>query len=360
MKKQTEQVPASALPAPQQGQVQTLLLDALQMEQGLQLRSRIDQEHVDRLVEAYLAQEEDNSPIGPPPIRVLWDGKQHWVWDGNHRILARVRAGFDEIAAYVEKGTYRDAILRAAGANHDHGLPRSSRDKRAAVRALLVDKTWGKRSDRWIAETAKVSRPLVAEVRAEMQAEQDRQWAAQQVPDESHQVAVLPPDDNAGGNGRVGRDGKTYPNGNGQTADGDEDDRPKVLALSERTALFGRIQDVYRRHLQDKTKLNRQEVELVQAILDGRKTLDGQTKDQALQILELHGEPAFATTPPAETTKPGIVYGEAETEAGRKLRERLVSWLQTQLRNIDNLDWQVISYQLGEFAVECETWEYYP
>lgn len=344
-----------------------LSIDLLTVHSGLQLRKQISQEHVDRLVEAYVA-EGDDEGAKVPPIGVLFDSKTYWVWDGNHRVLARNRAGFDEIEAVVEKGTYRDAVLRAAGANHSHGLPRSNADKRFAVRALLEDKTWGKRSDRWLADACKVSRGLVSEVRTELA---------------QAQVAKLPPaaasdrvvtDDDA--TARVGRDGKTY-RGNGRQAaqdapgstrddlhdvrddQGDDDDdagNGTFSAAQEQAGhvLFGRLQDLYRGHLQRQVKLQRQELQFVQAVLDGQTKLvpGSQAEDQALQLLGLHRpdlpEPA------------GVVYGEAEQIAGDKIRQRLVEWLQRQLANIDDLTWPVISRQLAALAEECRDWETTP
>lgn len=191
--------PASQpLPAPVE-----MELDVLRMDFGLQLRAEIDEFHVDRLADAYAA----NEPV--PPIRVMHDSKTAWVWDGNHRMIGRRRAGFQTISCIVEHGTYRDAILRAAGANHEHGLPRSNRDKRAAVAKLLADKVWAKRSDRWIAETCRVSRPLVADVREDMIKTKN---ALESEAYEVAQVAELPPENAANGTPatREGQDGKTY------------------------------------------------------------------------------------------------------------------------------------------------------
>lgn len=196
--------PAARLPAPIE-----MELASLRMDCGLQLRAEIDHDHVDRLADAYAAGE----PV--PPIRVMHDSKTAWVWDGNHRLIARRQAGFETISVIVEHGTYREAILRAAGANHEHGLPRSNKDKRTAVAKLLEDKVWARRSDRWIAETCRVSRPLVMDVRQDIEAARQ---VAELPPAERDQVAELPPEktakevlDSVGApTAREGKDGKTY------------------------------------------------------------------------------------------------------------------------------------------------------
>lgn len=190
------------------GLVKDLPIDRLRTDGGLQLRARIDQEHVERLAEAFAAEDDSNAL---PPIQVYHDSADYWVWDGNHRILGAQRAGRDTIRCHIEKGTQRDAILKAAGANHDHGLPRSNADKRHAVATLLADKQWRKRSDRWIAETCRVSRPLVAEMRAVME-EEDRKEVERRAEQLLGAIKGRDPADEwtPDPETRVGRDGKKY------------------------------------------------------------------------------------------------------------------------------------------------------
>jgi hypothetical protein len=148
-------------------QTLTLDLDVLRWGGACQLRAEVDEDHVQRLAEAL-----DKDPAGVPAIGVLYDSRHYWVWDGNHRILAAQRIGAEKIRCLVESGTERDAKLRAAGANATHGLPRTAGDKRCAVTALLADKQWGKRSDRWIADACRVSATFVGKVRAEWEAKE--------------------------------------------------------------------------------------------------------------------------------------------------------------------------------------------
>jgi hypothetical protein len=70
----------------------------------------------------------------------------------------------------VHEGGRRDAILFAVGANATHGLRRTNADKRRAVLTLLHDPEWRQWSDSEIAHKCRVSRPLVAEMRAERDA----------------------------------------------------------------------------------------------------------------------------------------------------------------------------------------------
>jgi hypothetical protein len=102
-----------------------------------------------------------------PPLVVFFDGKDHWLADGFHRLEAYKQLGYIEVPVDLRKGSKRDAILFSVGANARHGLPRTNEDKRRAVMVLLKDPEWGKKSDRWIAESAAVGKTLVLRLRAE-------------------------------------------------------------------------------------------------------------------------------------------------------------------------------------------------
>ena len=113
-----------------------------------------------------------------PAVILYTNGARFWIGDGWHRIKAEIRASGHKtdhlpddvtISAHVEKGTLRDCILHAVGANSKHGVRRTSEDKRKAVGLLLSDSDWGKRSDSWVAEKCRVSDKTVARVRAEIQ-----------------------------------------------------------------------------------------------------------------------------------------------------------------------------------------------
>jgi hypothetical protein len=105
-----------------------------------------------------------------PPVTVFHDGEQHHLADGFHRVAAADRNGNDFVLAEVHEGTLRDAVAYSLSANADHGLQRSNADKRRAVRTMLKDEEWRKLADSEIAAQCRVSRPLVADVRAELEA----------------------------------------------------------------------------------------------------------------------------------------------------------------------------------------------
>jgi len=100
-----------------------------------------------------------------PPITVVWDGEHYWLADGFHRVAAHRQVGSLEIDALVVEGTQRDAILIACGANMEHGVRRTNRDKRNAVRMLLDDVEWSTWSSREIARACGVTDPFVAQLR---------------------------------------------------------------------------------------------------------------------------------------------------------------------------------------------------
>jgi hypothetical protein len=104
-----------------------------------------------------------------PPIDLVYDEKNDslWLTDGFHRLIANVELGKKKIEALIYKGTQRDAILRAAGANSTHGRPRSQADKRRSVTMLLEDKEWRDRSMIWLAQAASVSPRLVRDMLTE-------------------------------------------------------------------------------------------------------------------------------------------------------------------------------------------------
>lgn len=102
-----------------------------------------------------------------PPIVVFYDGEDHWLADGFHRLKAHARIGATTISATVKSGTVRDARLYAVGANVDHGLRRTNADKRRAVETLLRDEEWSGWTDVAIAEKAGVHPDTVGRIRAE-------------------------------------------------------------------------------------------------------------------------------------------------------------------------------------------------
>ena len=139
-----------------------LNLDKIKIDGGTQSRAKIDQNVV--------AEYTDLIKSGTifPPVTVFTDGVEYFLADGFHRYFANRKAGTPNIEVQVHEGTLRDAILFSFGANHNHGLRRTSADKRKAVMAMLEDIEWQDWSDREIAKHCCVSSMLVGNLRKEL------------------------------------------------------------------------------------------------------------------------------------------------------------------------------------------------
>ncbi len=103
-----------------------------------------------------------------PGVVVFFDGQDHWLADGFHRVYAAKSLDKQTIEATIRNGSRRDAILFSVSANAVHGLRRTNADKRKAVLTLLTDPAWVKWSDRKIAQQAKITHPFVSNLRREL------------------------------------------------------------------------------------------------------------------------------------------------------------------------------------------------
>lgn len=152
----------------------TLSIAVITIDEAIQQRASMD----DDLVMEY--QINIGEWIAQAPVIVYGTEGVYWLADGFHRLAAASGAGLTEIPVIIHPGVRRDALLYAIGANATHGKPRTNADKRRAVETLLSDAEWSGRSDRWIAETAKVSDKTVTKIRFEV-----RKSAIEQVEIES-------------------------------------------------------------------------------------------------------------------------------------------------------------------------------
>lgn len=127
-----------------------------------------------------------------PPIDVMFDGADYWLYDGFHRIESHLRSGRTEIAARVVPGTLEEAQWRSYAANQSHGLRRSTADKERAIRSALKHPKAPGMSDNLLAKHLGVSDKTVTKYRTEMQ-------SASEIPKLTT---------------RTGADGKTYETAN--------------------------------------------------------------------------------------------------------------------------------------------------
>ncbi|MCA9875470.1 MAG: hypothetical protein KC441_17490 [Anaerolineales bacterium] len=144
-------------------------ISTIRRDGGTQARDGLNSKTVKEYVDVIRDhQEETGKKTAWPfrdPVIVFYDGQDKWLADGFHRVEACHECGLQNVEADIRPGTRRDAILHAAGANADHGLPRSAADKYRAVAMLLNDPEWAQWSDREIARRAKVSPTFVGKVR---------------------------------------------------------------------------------------------------------------------------------------------------------------------------------------------------
>lgn len=146
-------------------QVWGLDIAVIRTDGGTQPRAGIDQDVVREYAEDMARGAEF------PPVQVVHDGRDYWLWDGFHRLHARQQAGQRTTPALVRQGTRREAVLLSVGANATHGFRRTADDKRRAVDTLLHDQEWSQWSDREIARRAAVDGKTVAARRAFLSAE---------------------------------------------------------------------------------------------------------------------------------------------------------------------------------------------
>jgi hypothetical protein len=102
-----------------------------------------------------------------PPVTVFYDGENHWLADGFHRVDAARKNNFVTIDADVIQGTREDAQWFSFGANKAHGLRRTNADKARAVEAALKHPSAATKTDDEIAEHCGVSRRTVLNYKSE-------------------------------------------------------------------------------------------------------------------------------------------------------------------------------------------------
>ncbi len=140
----------------------TVTLDSIRTDGGTQPREYLNELVLSEYTEA-MAVEADF-----PPVMVFYDGSHYWLADGFHRYFAAKKHGMTVLAAEVQEGTRRDAVLYATGANVTHGLRRTNADKRRAVLTLLQDEEWQRWSNREIARQCGVTHTFVGKLRQEL------------------------------------------------------------------------------------------------------------------------------------------------------------------------------------------------
>lgn len=177
--------------------IELVELDSIRIDGDTQPREAICEETVAEYAETLAAGGD------LPPLDVVRDGVNLWLWDGFHRWHAHRRIGNDRVPVVARSGTLDDARWWCLSANAVHGLRRTNADKRRAVELALARRP--KLTDRAIAAHCGVDHKTVTAIRASLS------------------VGEIPQQEEK----RTGADGKQYratkskrpgPTGNGQQA----------------------------------------------------------------------------------------------------------------------------------------------
>jgi len=145
--------------------MKTINLKAIRIDGGTQARISINNE----LVAEYAQAMKDGVVF--PQIEVYFDGADHWLVDGFHRLHAMLACGKASATVTVFNGTLREAVYHSLAVNNDHGLRKSNEDKRKSVQTMLDDAEWVQISDHKIAKHCGCSHMLVGRMRAPEKAE---------------------------------------------------------------------------------------------------------------------------------------------------------------------------------------------
>lgn len=141
----------------------TIRLDKIRLDGDTQSRVSLD----DDVIKEYTDLIKDGHQF--PPLDVVFDGSDYWMYDGFHRRWGAIKAGKKEFKCRVIEGTREDARWLSYGANLDHGLPRNNEDKAKAVLAALKHPKGAKLSDSRIAQHVGVGQPMVSRYRKQLE-----------------------------------------------------------------------------------------------------------------------------------------------------------------------------------------------
>ena len=137
--------------------IRMMPIEGISIYGGTQARASTNDDAIDSYVESI----EGGQSF--PPVEVYFDGTKYWLADGFHRLLAYKRAGKTEVQSKIFKGSRKDALLHALGANSKNSLYRSNADKRNAVEIALEE--FPEETNAFIAKICAVSASMVSNAR---------------------------------------------------------------------------------------------------------------------------------------------------------------------------------------------------
>ena len=122
----------------------------------------------DNVVKRYAAMMKDGSKF--PPVEIITDGNNNFMWDGFHRYFAHLKLNNKYIEANIVNGTQRQAVWLSFSANKKNAFPRQPGTGKEIVGKILKDKEWSKISEVEIAKWVGVTHQYVNKIKKEIEA----------------------------------------------------------------------------------------------------------------------------------------------------------------------------------------------
>lgn len=141
----------------------SVAIASIRTDGGTQPREGLDHPYITELAELL------GNGVTLPPVDVMYDGKDYWLYDGFHRLEAHKAINRVMISARVHQGDQTAAQWESYAANQGHGLRRSPGDKERAIRAALKHPNGAKMSDSLIGKHLGVSNKTVTRYREIME-----------------------------------------------------------------------------------------------------------------------------------------------------------------------------------------------
>ena len=138
-------------------------LSELRIDGDTQARVAMDDDEIEYFAGIMREHGEQACPF--PAVKVVYDGKEKWLYDGFHRYHAALKAGYSKLRATVEQGTLEDARWKCLGVNVKRAIPRTKEDKRNAVLRALAHPRGQGASDGLIAQHCGVSQAYVGKIK---------------------------------------------------------------------------------------------------------------------------------------------------------------------------------------------------
>lgn len=161
---------ATATRRKQDGQIHELELSVIRKHPDLQRRNATGGASVDmQKVHEYCDVVRNNPEVEFPPVEVVYDGENYWLFHGYHRVRMAELLKWPSIKAHVYFGTFRDAYFRSLHANVENGVELSRGVRIKNLEVMLNDEEWSQFTDSVIAFHCGVDRQTVRKYRQELE-----------------------------------------------------------------------------------------------------------------------------------------------------------------------------------------------